>query len=403
MSITPPNRDLVLHAAEPEPEIQEDQISDMLPAVDQGRKLVIGSQARDHVNMIANLTPNSPDYSAQIRDLSTIGQAEIEKTTAGPNRLLERASSSLAGSKKGGDATHKVAATLGDLRSTVNDLTPRPEDLTVGKKILGFIPGGNKIRKYFQKYESAQQNLDSIIKSLLAGKDELHRDIVSLEQEKVKLWDNMQLLNEYAVFAEQLDREIVNKVSDLRSSGKSSAADAMESDVLFAVRQRNQDIVTQLAVSLQGYLAMQQIQKNNEELMKGVDRARTTTVAALKTAMIVAQALDTEKLVLDQIDAVNGATNQAIEATAAMLKQNTLRVQQQAVNSGVSVETLTKAFEDIRQTMDAVDTFRREANSTMEVTVGSLKNQLEKARPQLERARALDSAAGSRQQDAIGR
>jgi len=118
--------------------------------------------------------------------------------------------------------------------------------------------------------------------------------------------------------------------------------------------------------------------------------------------MIVAQALDTEKLVLDQIDAVNAATNKAITATATMLKQNTARVQEQAVNSGVSVQALTQAFEDIRQTMDSVDSFRRDANDKMQLTVDGLKTQLEKARPQLERSLALDAASGdSRAQDAI--
>lgn len=408
MSITPPNRDLaasavVLHAAEPVEEVQEDEITQMLPAVDHGRKLEIGSQAREHVSMIAKLNPNSPDYTKHIHDLNTIGAKEIEDTTAGPNRLLERAASSFAGSKKsGGEPTQKIASTLSELRSTVDDLTPNPEDLSPARKILGFIPGGNKIRKYFQKYESAQTNLDNIIKSLLSGKDELMRDNASLEQEKVKLWDNMAALNEYGVFAEQLDREVVAKISELKSSGQTVAANAMEADVLFAIRQRHQDILTQLGVSLQGYLAMTQIQRNNVELVKGVDRARTTTITALKTAMIVAQALDTEKLVLDQIDAVNAATNKAITATATMLKQNTARVQEQAVNSGVSVAALTQAFDDIRQTMDSVDSFRREANDKMQLTVDGLKNQLDKARPQLERSLALDSASGNnRAQDAI--
>ena len=54
-------------------------------------------------------------------------------------------------------------------------------------------------------------------------------------------------------------------------------------------------------MNIQGYLALDMIRKNNLELMKGVDRATTTTVAALRTAVIVAQALNNQKLVLDQI------------------------------------------------------------------------------------------------------
>ena len=62
-------------------------------------------------------------------------------------------------------------------------------------------------------------------------------------------------------------------------------------EMLFYARQKVTDLLTQLAVNIQGYLALDMIRKNNLELMKGVDRATTTTVAALRTAVIVAQAL----------------------------------------------------------------------------------------------------------------
>ena len=40
-----------------------------------------------------------------------------------------------------------------------------------------------------------------------------------------------------------------------------------------------------MAVNVQGYLALDLIKKNNLELIKGVERATTTTVAALRTAV----------------------------------------------------------------------------------------------------------------------
>ena len=161
----------------------------------------------------------------------------------------------------------------------------------------------------------------------------------------------------------------------------------MEADVLFPVRQRHQDILTQLAVSVQGYLAMDLIRKNNVELIKGVERARTTTISALRTAVIVAQALANQKMVLDQIDAVNTTTNNMILSTSEMLKDQTARIHQQASSSGVSVETLQNAFDNVFPTMDAIDTFRSEAAKNMESTVDALEASVQKARPYLERAR----------------
>ena len=52
-------------------------------------------------------------------------------------------------------------------------------------------------------------------------------------------------------------------------------AKALNQDVLFYVRQKHQDLLTQLAVSIQNYLAIDIVIKNNIELIKGVDRAST--------------------------------------------------------------------------------------------------------------------------------
>ena len=49
--------------------------------------------------------------------------------------------------------------------------------------------------------------------------------------------------------------------------------------------------MTQMAVAVQGYMALDLIRRNNLELIRGVDRAQTTTIAALRTAVMVSQAL----------------------------------------------------------------------------------------------------------------
>jgi len=90
---------------------------------------------------------------------------------------------------------------------------------------------------------------------------------------------------------------------------------------------------------------------------------------------------------LDQIDAVNETTNNMILKTSEMLKDQTVRIHQQAASSGVSVDTLQKAFDNVFATMDAIDTFRATAAKNMEGTVTALESGLDKAKPYLERSR----------------
>ncbi|MCP1502063.1 uncharacterized protein YaaN involved in tellurite resistance [Curtobacterium herbarum] len=388
---TDPSQDaLVLRAADAAEVVTPDDAPGMVP-VDADRQSQIAAQAREFVEEVANLDPRSPAFTEKVDGINAIAGSEIARSGGFSSRMLERSQSSVAGAKRSGDdAQVKVATTLGDLRSTVEDLTPNQADLSTGRKILGMIPGGNKLAKYFQRYESAQTQLDKIIKSLMAGQDELRKDNATLADEKVQLWETMQQLSEYAVFAKALDAATVTKIESLRNGGRVDEAQKLESDVLFPVRQRHQDILTQLAVSVQGYLAMDLVRKNNTELIKGVERARTTTIAALRTAVVVAQALANQKMVLDQIDAVNSTTNAMILQTSEMLRDQTTRIHEQATNSGVSVETLQKAFDNVFQTMDAIDSFRSQAAQNMSSTVSALESGIQRVKPYLERARQTD-------------
>jgi uncharacterized protein YaaN involved in tellurite resistance len=385
---TDPSQDaLVLRAADAAEIVTPDDAPGMVP-VDAGRQAQIAAQAREFVDEVAGLDPRSPAFTEKVDGINAIASSEISRSGGFSSRMLERSQSSVSGAKRtGDDAQVKVATTLGDLRSTVEDLTPNQADLSTGRKILGMIPGGNKLAKYFQRYESAQTQLDKIIKSLMAGQDELRKDNATLADEKVQLWETMQQLSEYAVFAKALDAATVTKIESLRNGGRVDEAQKLESDVLFPVRQRHQDILTQLAVSVQGYLAMDLVRKNNTELIKGVERARTTTIAALRTAVVVAQALANQKMVLDQIDAVNNTTNAMILQTSEMLRDQTTRIHEQATNSGVSVETLQKAFDNVFQTMDAIDSFRSQAAQNMSSTVSALESGIQRAKPYLERVR----------------
>ncbi|MDR7081814.1 uncharacterized protein YaaN involved in tellurite resistance [Arthrobacter ginsengisoli] len=391
MQLTPPEAaaatPLVLNAPESIDIVKVDDAPGMVP-VPAERQQEINAQARAFISEVSAMSPFSPEYSSKIDGINRLAGQQLVASASTSSRLLERSSTSLAGAKKSGsNAQVQVASTLGELRSTVEDLTPNNSDLSVGRKILGIIPGGNKLAKYFQKYESAQTQLDKIIKSLMAGQDELLKDNASLAQEKTQLWETMQGLSEYAVFAKALDTATASRIDEMKLQGQIEEAGKLDSDVLYPIRQRHQDILTQLAVSVQGYLAIDMIRKNNTELIKGVERARTTTISALRTAVIVAQALANQKMVLDQIDAINTTTNNMILKTSEMLKDQTARIHQQAASSGVSVETLQKAFDNVFQTMDAIDTFRSQANKSMEGTVQALETGLERARPYLDRVR----------------
>lgn len=393
MTLTPPeNNSIQLAAPEPVKAVEPEKASGLLPPLTPEQAEEAKGLALSFSKTVTQMNTKSPEFAVRLREIQTLGADDMLRSSEGANRLLQHSASSVMGSKKSGDtAQAKVAKTLAELRTTVEDLTPNAGDLSPAKKILGFIPGGRKIEKYFQKYESAETQLDHITKAMLHGRDELHKDIAALEVSKTSMWESMGNLNQYARVAEEIDNAVTTEIATLRQQGEVEKANAMETDVLFPVRQRRQDILTQLAVAVQGYLAMDLVKKNNVELIAGVERARTTTISALQTAMTVAGALSTQKLVLDGIEAVNATTNNVILRTSEMLKEQTGRIHEQASSATIKPEVLEKAFADIYATMDAIDTFKVKANASMEQTVENLGRQLERSAEYVQRSREQDA------------
>ncbi len=111
--------------------------------------------------------------------------------------------------------------------------------------------------------------------------------------------------------------------------------------------------------------------------------------------MIVAQALGNQKLVLDQITALNTTTSNLIESTSEMLRDNSVQIQQQAASATIGLPQLQAAFQNIYATMDAIDTFKVQALDSMSATIGTLENEVTKSRDYLDRVSRHDERVAS--------
>ena len=227
-----------------------------------------------------------------------MGRKEIAEAAGASNRFLDRPVKAI-------DKDTGIGADLTELRRTVESLDPK--GATKPRKFLGIIPFGNTVDRYFDKYRSSQTHISKILGSLANGKDELLMDNAAIDTERAGLWKTMHKLEQMVHISKSLDKKLEDKANELDATDPAKAK-AIRESALFYTRQRTTDLLTQMAVTVQGYLALDLVKKNNVELVKGVDRASTTTVSALRTAVTVAQAMTNQKLVLQQITALNTTT-----------------------------------------------------------------------------------------------
>jgi uncharacterized protein YaaN involved in tellurite resistance len=376
--------DLKLTPPDPVVSVAPEKAAGLVPLED-GQKTALEAKAEQFVEELAAQDVNSPEFGKRVDQISDMGRREIADAAGQSNRFLDRPVRAM-------DKESGVGTDLAELRRTIEDLDPGKQgSLTAPKKLFGIIPFGNKMRNYFDSYKSSQSHISSILTRLSSGKDELLKDNAAISVERQTLWAAMGRLEQMIHVSKALDAKLEAKASELEASDPAKAK-AIRETALFYVRQRTTDLLTQMAVTVQGYLALDLVKKNNVELVKGVDRASTTTVAALRTAVTVAQAMTNQRLVLEQITALNTTTANIIDSTGTLLKQNTAAIHEQAAGSTIPLDTLKRAFQNIYDTMDAIDTFKAKSLVSMKTTVDALSGEVERSKGYIARAEGAAQA-----------
>src|SRR3546814_6693728 len=89
-------------------------------------------------------------------------------------------------------------------------------------------------------------------------------DKAAIDTERANLWTAMGRLEQMIVLSKTMDQKLEDKANDLDHSDPAKAK-AIRETALFYARQRTQDLLTQMAVTVQGYLALDLVKKNNVE------------------------------------------------------------------------------------------------------------------------------------------
>jgi uncharacterized protein YaaN involved in tellurite resistance len=381
---TKPAIELELTPPDPVPMVVPEKASGLV-AIDSEKKSALETKVEGFVAELIALDAQSPEFGKKVDQITGMGRKEITTAAGMSNRFLDRPVRAM-------DQESGVGKDLSELRRTVEDLDPGRKGKMSGRKLFGIIPFGNSLKRYFDSYTSAQGHIQAILARLASGKDELLMDNAAIDVERVKLWDAMGKLEQMVHIAKTLDDRLEEEAANLDHTDPAKAK-AIRETALFYVRQRTQDLLTQMAVTVQGYLALDLVKKNNVELVKGVDRASTTTVGALRTAVTVAQAMTNQRLVLQQITSLNETTAGIIDSTGKLLRDNTAKIHEQAASSTIPMETLQRAFQNIYDTMDAVDTFKLKALANMKQTVDVLSTEVEKSKGYIARAEGQAQAS----------
>jgi len=357
-----------------------------LAPLDENLKARVDAQVDAFVQGLLAADVHSDDFKRKIDSAFKLGRKEIAEATRLNTGFLKQNFRGIENSPAFG--------AMSQLRGIMDELDPGKQgDLLSVNKILGIIPGGTKLKAYLRRFESADAQIAALVKQLSAAQDDLERDVVALDEAKVQLWDAMQNLKAAAHFAERLQEKLSRHVEALRATDPLRAK-ALEQEALYYAAQNHEGILTQQAVTVNGYLALDPLKKTAREMSIGIDRLKTTGMSALAIAQMVAIATGNQLRVQKALSETKQVIGNLVVQTSAQLGQHAQTVAKSAADPIIEIGKLQGAFDNTFKAIDAMDNFRAVAIGNMIKNNQTLQGLIDKSKPYLDRASGGAAASG---------
>jgi uncharacterized protein YaaN involved in tellurite resistance len=294
----------------------------------------------DYVDSITSLTIGGSEFGRSVAAIGQLGARDFIATSAMSGRLLDRRFQAMRGLLA---ARAPLARQLADLRKAAAGLDPATIKFGGRRSARDEMA---ELDRYFDRFAKSQPRLEQLLGSLTEGRLALEQDNAAILTEQASLATEMETLRQYAFLAGRLDEELAARIEAMEA-GAADRANALRLDVLPVVRRRHQEILTQLAIVMQGYAALRIVEDNNAEVIRAIASAISTTTAALRTAVMVAGAAASQRIALGQLEAARQAASTMSDHAAAL-------------EAGVSgpegrVAMLRQAWGEVYAALDRVD------------------------------------------------
>ncbi len=327
----------------------------------------IQKQADNNAIAIFETDLNDLDQREDIvKSIENFGAEPINKSSEKNNYLLNM---QLKNYTQGGTESENVGDKLIELNRQVRELDPSNVDWANNGIMSKFV---NPVKRYFDKYESAESVIANIIKSLDQSKSVLKNDNITLLSEESSLRETTKNLMIDIELGKQMDASIEAQIEEARIKGvEQEKIDIVTEEILFPLRQRVMDMQQMIVINQQGIISLNVVRRNNKELIRGIDRAKNVTLTALRTGVMVACSLYNQKIAMDKINVLNSTTADIISSTSKILREQGTQIQKASTETALSPEVLQTSFNEALAAIEDISNFKQEALPKMQETINT--------------------------------
>ena len=249
-----------------------------------------------------------------------------------------------------------------------------------------FKKGANSINDVKSKYDSANQNVDKIVKILENHQITLMKDISLLDQLYEKNLVNFKELTMYILAGYKKLDEI--KKNDLPAALKKAEESGLPEDAQAAndlseaitrFEKKLHDLELTRMVSIQMAPQIRLVQNNDTLMTEKIQSTLVNTIPLWKSQMLIALGIAHSKEAVKAQNEVSEMTNKMLKENAENLKMATIETAKQSERGIVDIETLTETNKKLIETLEEVKRIQkegREKRAAAQVELRRIENEL---------------------------
>ena len=343
-------------------------------------RLVLSDERKKHLDDVAEnfvnkafdsgfLTSIDQSVSAGITaDIDSMGMAEAKEIALSSNNLMNRQLKELDNSSV--KENKKVVKSLMDMENKIVELNPAKaginwDDPLRGGRIFGiklpFI--GDKLQKYIQKTRDASQYIEMVNKELDEGSQIIRESIGEIDLEKQKNLEITMRSNEYLYLNSAIVKKVESRMIENKLNDKEK--ELVTEVILYPLEQKKSDLNTQIHVAITSYYGLDVIQKNNKELLRGVQRCQMVALPALNTSITMASALADQKNVHDTVGAINQTAEEMLNNVSTMVSSQSQQIQKSAQSETIKRKSIMDNYKKIEDALKKTSEYRLQAHAAL--------------------------------------
>ena len=283
---------------------------------------------------------------------------------------------------------------LGEVGDMISDLVVELKDFDAEEEQKGFLgffkKSANRLAGLKAKYDKAEVNVNKIVESLENHQVQLLKDIALMDQMYERNMANYKELSMYILAGKKKLNEVRESVlpqmiEKAKATGAQEDHQAANDMASFCDRfeKKLHDLELTRMVSLQMGPQIRLVQNNDTLMAEKIQSTITNTIPLWKSQMVLALGMEHSIQAMKAQREVSDMTNAMLKKNAEKLKMATIETAKESERGIVDIETLQHTNQMLIETLDEVTRIqdegrakRREAESTLALIEGELKQKL---------------------------